>query len=104
MSLKSIEMQVALPRTHEAGKLQEQLQQRGQLHNDLAMNRLQKEEEKKKTTVIKQEQKDQVLFQNKGDGHSHHHQKHNEKKRSSKEKKLKMERHPYKGTVIDFNG
>lgn len=96
-------MQVALPRTHEAGKLQEQLQQRGQLHNDLAMNRVQKEEEKKRTTVVKQEQKDQVLFQNKGDGQSHH-QKQNEKNRSSKEKKLNTDSHPYKGTVIDFNG
>ena len=28
MSLKAIELQVALPRTHDAGKMQEQIQQR----------------------------------------------------------------------------
>ena len=36
MSLKTIELQVALPRTFEAGKLSEQIQQRGQHANDLA--------------------------------------------------------------------
>ena len=36
MSLKAIEMQVALPRTLDATKLHDQLQQRGQLINDQA--------------------------------------------------------------------
>lgn len=48
MSLKAIEMQVALPRTHDAGKLLEQMQQRGQLQHDLASESVKREEEKRK--------------------------------------------------------
>lgn len=43
MSLKAIELQVALPRTHDAGRVQEQLQQRSQITQDLATREMQKE-------------------------------------------------------------
>lgn len=43
MSLKAIELQVALPRTHDAGKVQEQLHQRSQITQDLATREMQKE-------------------------------------------------------------
>lgn len=101
MSLKAIEMQIALPRTHEAGKLQEQLQQRGQLHNDLASESVKKEDEKKKNTVMKQEQKDITRFHKDGrnkEGHNH-----NGTKKENQQQQLK-EQHPYKGTKVDFSG
>ncbi|WP_313798654.1 hypothetical protein [Cytobacillus sp.] len=105
MSLKSVEMQIALPRTVEAGKIQEQLQQRGHNMNEIATQQTLKEDEKKRKTVIKQEQKGNVhLSQKKKD---HHHERNrqqaNEEKKEEPEEKNK-EYHPYKGTVIDFSG
>lgn len=101
MSLKSIEMQVALPRTLDAGKLHEQLQQRGQLQNDHANESVQKEKERLEKTVIKQEQKDIARFhkeENKRD------QDQQLKKRKEKEERQQKEQHPYKGTLVDFSG
>lgn len=51
MSWKSIEMQIALPRTQDAGKIQEQMEQRGKLvQESLAINQT-TTEELKRTTV-----------------------------------------------------
>lgn len=101
MSLKSIEMQIALPRTHDAGKIQEQLQQRGQLQNDFATDSVKKEDRKKQNTVIKQEQKDIARFQKDGS------KKENDSRHGSKKEEQKhpiKEIHPYKGTKVDFSG
>ena len=50
MSWKAVEMQIALPRTHDAGRVQEQMQQRSQFMQDiLAQAHLQSEEIKKRT-------------------------------------------------------
>ncbi len=104
MSLKSIEMQVALPRTMDAGKLQEQLQQRGQNINDFATMRNQKEEEQKRTSVVKQEQKANVLL-SKDDQDSKSGPEEEKKQRKNAEALTeKKEKHPYKGNVIDFSG
>lgn len=102
MSLKSIELQIALPRTYDAGKLQEQLQQRGQLMNDYASLSVKREELKKETTVMKQERKDQLMF-NKNDKKGGY--QHQEKEKSKKDQHEKTkEQHPYKGTYLDFSG
>ncbi|KOP82159.1 hypothetical protein ACFFHH_25915 [Cytobacillus solani] len=105
MSLKSVEMQIALPRTIEAGKIQEQLQQRGQNMNDIGVQQTQKEEEKKRSTVIKQEQKGNVKLSQKQQENQQgtNGQQENEEQKEEKEKKQK-EYHPYKGTLIDFSG
>lgn len=101
MSLKAIEMQVALPRTQDAGKIQEQLQQRGQLHQDLASENMKKEDERKKTSVIKQEQKDVAHFHK--DGHQRD-QAEQQRTRKEKQQQPRKEQHPYKGTRVDFSG
>lgn len=53
MSLKAIEMQVALPRTYDAGKIQEQQDQRGQLMNNHALQATLQEELKKGQVLLK---------------------------------------------------
>lgn len=98
MSLKSIELQVALPRTIDAGKLQEHIQGRGQLINDYASLSVKKEEWKKEKTVTKQERKDITRFRKEKDelpflGTK----KHNEQQ-------ILKEKHPYKGAYLDFSG
>lgn len=60
MSLKSLELQVALPRTFEAGKIQDQLQQREQTIIGLAADSTQENAEKQRKIVIKQEHKQNV--------------------------------------------
>ncbi|MBS4189257.1 hypothetical protein KHA94_03355 [Bacillus sp. FJAT-49705] len=105
MSLKSIEMQVALPRTVEVGKIQEQLQQRGQNMNDFAAERIQKEEIQNRNTVTKQEQKEKVNLSNdnrKNDENSRENDNHQENKNKTILKK--KETHPYKGNLIDYSG
>jgi hypothetical protein len=103
MSLKSIELQVALPRTTEAGKIQEQLQQRGQAMGEIAAEKTRKEEEKNRNTVIKQEQKQNVSLgqkeRNNHKGRDEPGQKEKQKKDSSREQS-----HPFKGKVIDYSG
>ncbi|GIN61553.1 hypothetical protein J27TS8_15460 [Robertmurraya siralis] len=103
MSLKAIEMQVALPRTHDAGKLLEQMQQRGQLQHDLASESVKREEEKKKNSVIKQEQKDITRFQ-KERHHEEQSQSQQHGSNKGKQKHHPKEQHPYKGTRVDYSG
>lgn len=103
MSLKALEMQVALPRTYDAGKLQEQQDQKHQQMYAFASIEAGKEEERKRTTVIKGEGKGKVTSHKNKDKHLV------EPKMSEGEKEfVELERkhtiHPYKGLSIDFNG
>jgi hypothetical protein len=102
MSLKAIEMQVALPRSIDASKLQEQLLQRGQLMNDQASTKVQQEEVKQRTTVVKQEQKENAKF------HQHGGNPEEQTKEKGKQQKKTNhplpEMHPYKGNFIDYSG
>lgn len=104
MSLKAIEMQVALPRTHDAGKIQEQFQQRSQISHDLASREMQKEVEKHEKSVLKNSQKDKLSLK-KDDSSDFDEQNHarEEKKKNKKDPEIKHV-HPYKGNAIDFSG
>ncbi|WP_228460312.1 hypothetical protein [Cytobacillus dafuensis] len=98
-------MQVALPRTVEVGKIQEQMQQRGQNMNDLAAERIQKEEIQNRNTVTKQEQKAKLNLSNdnrQNNENSGENDNHQENK--NKTNKKTKETHPYKGNVIDYSG
>jgi hypothetical protein len=103
MSLKAIEMQIALPRTQDAGKIQEQLQQRGQHLQEHAAQSVTKEDELKRKTVIKNNQKQEAHLK-KDDGSSNQNQ---EQSRHNKQKNIDshiQQHHPYKGKVIDYSG
>lgn len=102
MSLKSVEMQIALPRTIDAAKLHDQLMQRGQLTNDYASLKMQQEEAKQRSTVIKQEKKDNAKLKDNGNpsqSYSNH-----QKKDSKQNKQKNAAKHPYKGNFLDFSG
>ncbi|UII57437.1 hypothetical protein LS684_08375 [Cytobacillus spongiae] len=103
MSLKAIEMQIALPRTQDAGKLQEQLQQRGQILQDQASDRVLKDDEKKRTTVMKHEQKEKAKFHEK-EGSKGQDQSFSDQTPNKKQKELEKQEHPYKGHSIDYSG
>lgn len=102
MSLKAIEMQIALPRMQDASKLQEQLQQRGQQQNDVAANTFAKEVEKNRISVNKHEQKEQVRL--KDDQRDKNDNQQGKRNRKNKESQPVKEVHPYKGNFFDFSG
>lgn len=101
LSLKLIELQVALPRTHEMGKIQEQLEQRSQqMQENIALNG-EKSTELKRKQVSKNEENQMAKFENNQSSSSFSQQT----KRDSKEKeKDDKQHHPYKGNFIDFVG
>ncbi|MDL4840089.1 hypothetical protein [Aquibacillus rhizosphaerae] len=103
MSWKSVEMQVALPRTQDAGRIQDQMQQRGRIDQEsLASNQLVKEEMKRK----------QVNDYNQKNNVNNKKQEPNNQAWMNKRSKNEMENdalvvstdHPYLGKQIDFNG
>ena len=101
MSLKSIEMQVALQRTLDVTKLHDQLQQRGQLINDQANEEVKKEVEKQRDFVIKNENLAHTTLHNQ----KQEHKKDKNEQHSHEEKQnVKHEHHPYKGNFIDYSG
>lgn len=107
MSLKAIELQVALPRTQSVGKIQDQLQQRGQVVQDHLGIEQQKEDEKKRKQVLETTEAEKKRLNN-DDERKGHHQREQENQKSKqstvkKEDKL-YAKHPYKGNYIDFSG
>ncbi|KAB7668663.1 hypothetical protein [Bacillus sp. B1-b2] len=102
MSLKAIEMQIALPRTMDAGKIQEQQDHKSQHMYHLAGQELRKEEERKRTAVIKGEAQTPLQWRKQKDNEFVNLQK----KRSEDETKQESStfKHPYKGNSIDFSG
>ncbi|UFU01051.1 hypothetical protein KO561_09000 [Radiobacillus kanasensis] len=101
MSWKSVELQVALPRTQDVGKMQEQMQQRGQvLQESLAQSQSVAEELKRKK-VNEFEQKDKVHLKNQSQTFAK--QEEGELKAATEEQSINID-HPYLGRSIDFNG
>lgn len=99
-----IELQIAIPRTHEAGRIQEQIQQREHVNQSHASEMMKKDQEFHSNSVVKQEQKGNALLQkHHGEGSKKHSKKDQEKLEKNNEKgHTKM--HPYKGAFIDMNG
>lgn len=105
MSLKAIEMQIALPRTQDAGKIQEQIQQRSQIQHDYAAHEVQKEVDKMQHSVVKEEQKSFLKFNEKdGNRDSGTFEQQKKKNQDKKKNTSNSQIHPYKGNLIDYSG
>ncbi|GIN57804.1 hypothetical protein [Lederbergia ruris] len=106
MSLKLIELQVALPRTMEAGKITEQLQQRGQVMSEQAREEAKDKIEQERQRINQLDENDEVRLR-KEDGSSKEQKEHHSslnKREQVAEKKPSNEKHPYKGKRIDYSG
>lgn len=101
MSLKGIELQIAIPKTFDAGKLAEQKQQRIQVMQDQANLQTEKQAEKDKEVVLESEKYEKLNPDEKEKREKERQEK--EGKERQKEGKKKT-RHPYKGSFVDFNG
>ncbi|PKR87082.1 hypothetical protein [Heyndrickxia camelliae] len=103
MELKSMEMQIALPRTHDAGKNMQHIQQESRVINENAMQEMEKALDLKRHHVLKQDQKDPAMLKDQGNSKNHHEapSKKDQEKQKDKEKQIY---HPFKGNHIDFSG
>ncbi|MFC4320156.1 hypothetical protein [Litchfieldia salsa] len=90
MSLKLIELQIALPRTQEFGKMTEQLNQRGQIFQHQVAQSQKKQDVKNLKQVTKKSNSSHVSLQK--NEHQEHHQ--------SDDYSI----HPTKGKIIDIIG
>ncbi|MGN1400531.1 MAG: hypothetical protein ACI4XL_03435 [Bacillus sp. (in: firmicutes)] len=105
MSLKLIELQIAIPRTQEAGRLQEQLLQQAQSAKDGAVREMQKQAEKDAKSVLRKQMRDEL---NLNDSHQLNLIDYTGKGMKQKETedcgKNVDQGHPYKGRAVDFSG
>ena len=86
-------MQIALTRTVDAGKIAEQLEQKGQLQAQQASQAMDEEVLKKRKTVQNMEKSEQTRLK-----------KREKQRRNKKQKNKNAENHPFKGNKIDYNG
>ncbi len=101
VSWKSIELQIALPRTMEAGKLQDQLHRQPQHTQHLLTEAHLKREVKKRNRINHTEQLRKIV----GNNHSQNHHRIKIEERISRDKVLNtLDKHPYLGTKVDFKG
>lgn len=103
MSLKNVELQIALPRTHDAGKIQSELQERSQVMNSHANQALQKEDEQKRTTVFKNEETVHAKWKQ-DEQQTHQDSERKEREKQMQDKEEQKIKHPFKGKFIDYIG
>ncbi|XJZ28523.1 hypothetical protein ACF5W4_06935 [Bacillota bacterium Lsc_1132] len=104
MSLKSIEMQIALPRSIDASKLQDQLSHRGQQLQDHAVQAGQQQEVKQRSTVLKNDESHKSALRDGDQSQDHGGQNKKNRKNDSQQTMQQNGTHPYKGNFLDFSG
>ena len=102
MSLKGVELQIAIPKTFEAGKMADQAQQHALAQQANANEALKKELERKQKTVNTSEAMDEISEEEEAGGE--YIQGTRKKKKNSDEKPKKQAQHPFKGNFVDFSG
>ncbi|WP_339263988.1 RNA polymerase subunit sigma [Solibacillus sp. FSL W7-1472] len=103
MSLKGLELQIAIPKTFEAGKMADQRQQNTilqQMHANEALNR---ELERKQLSVNETEHLN-ALKDEEQDKPSQNGQEQTQENKKNKEQLEQKVQHPFKGNLFDFSG
>ncbi|RDI47431.1 hypothetical protein [Falsibacillus pallidus] len=99
MSLKLVELQVAIPRTADASKAAENMLKQGAVINHEASNELEKEYDRKSRQVIENAKSNKTSDRNELSG-----QKDSAALGENKNpKEMNQAKHPYKGNTIDFS-
>ncbi|HWI47885.1 MAG TPA: RNA polymerase subunit sigma [Rummeliibacillus sp.] len=102
MSLKGVELQIALPKTFEAGKITEQAQQQVNTGQDLANQALQKQIERNRTAVLESDKSTQISEDDPSNDRGNEKQQGQKKKHESSAHE--QIQHPFKGHFVDFSG
>lgn len=103
MSLKGVELQIAIPKTFDAGKLADQHQQ-NTINQQLNANEaLKREIERKQFSVNESEEMDAISDdeENNQPGQEQSNRKNNKENKQQLEQKAQ---HPFKGNLFDFSG
>lgn len=100
MSLKGVELQIAIPKTFDAGKVAEQLQQQSSVNQANAQAASERQLEKNRETVTKSENTAEAALEDS----KQEREEQERKKREKREKELKEIKHPFKGNFVDFSG
>ncbi|MEK5039524.1 hypothetical protein [Sporosarcina sp. FSL K6-3457] len=102
MSLKGIELQIAIPKTFDMGKIAEQKQQQTQLNQDQAAARMEQQMIKNSETVLESEE--YAKMDPDAEQREKERVEEEERQRLQKEEEKKNTVHPYKGSFVDFSG
>lgn len=103
MSLKTIELQIAIPRTQDASKIQNELNERSNHANAQASIAVVKEDEKRCKTVIKNGATSK-LQTNLDDKYNKEKDEQSLPKKSRRDEGEPSTNHPFKGHIIDIRG
>lgn len=101
MSLKGVELQIAIPKTFEAGRMVDQAQQQALAQQANANEALKKELERKQKIVNTSEGMDEISEEEEAGVEYIHGTR---KKKNNGEKPEKEAQHPFKGNFVDFSG
>ncbi|HLR88130.1 MAG TPA: hypothetical protein VK042_00230 [Atopostipes sp.] len=102
MSWKSVEMQVALPRTQDAGRIQDQMAKQNQQFQQTLSEQQLKEEKIKQHIVNEYEDVESINKDKEREGSNSQDEESNNNKNEEKESKEQM-KHPYLGANIDYS-
>ena len=103
MSLKAVELQIAIPKTFEAGKIADQ-QNQNVIHQQMHANEAAKKEfERSKTIVNETESLDGIRDDEESQAGEYGEQQQNKKNNDENTEKVKVQ-HPFKGNFFDFSG
>ena len=99
-------MQLSGPRSQTVGKIQDQLQQRGQVAQDHMAANQNKEDEKNRTQVTEASDTEKKRLNNDDEsGSNEKNSNHDNQKQQNKQEREEIyAKHPYKGNFIDFSG
>lgn len=103
MSLKGVELQIAIPKTFDAGKIADQHQQKTILQQMHANEALKKEIERKQFSVNESEEMDGVKSEEDGES-SENGQTLMQQDNKNKQELEQKAQHPFKGNLFDFSG
>ncbi|MBD8031778.1 MULTISPECIES: RNA polymerase subunit sigma [Solibacillus] len=101
MSLKGLELQIAIPKTFDAGKMADQRQQNNILQQMHANETLKKEIERKQLSVNESDKMDALKDD---DEQSEHNQSQTQQNKKNKDQLEQKAQHPFKGNLFDFSG
>ncbi|SEM21058.1 hypothetical protein SAMN04487786_1353 [Paenisporosarcina quisquiliarum] len=100
MSLKLAELQIAIPKTFDAGKVADQIQQQSAIQQSNAQAASERQLEKNRETVTKSTEASETSSQDE-EKERMEQERQNRKKR---EQEIKETKHPFKGNFVDFSG
>ena len=100
MSLKGIELQIAIPKTFDAGKMADQHQQNNILQQMHANEALKREIERKQLSVNESGKMDALT----DDDEQSENDSQSQQNKKNKDQLEQKAQHPFKGNLFDFSG